>query len=140
MPKCQSAQFVVYFAAMPKQTVLIVDDEAPVRTTLSKFLKSLGIQEVLEAGNGEEALQTVRARPDLKLILLDLKMPVKDGLKTLEEIRGILPKVKVAMLTGYPFYGEADQAVRKWGVVDFIVKPVDLDYLERIISTVLSPG
>jgi len=123
---------------MPKQTVLLVDDEAPVRATLSKFLKSIGVQEILEASNGEEAVQTVKARPDLKLILLDLKMPVKDGLKTLEEIRGILPQVKVVMLTGYPFYGEADQAVQKWGVVDFIVKPVDLDYLERIVSAVLS--
>ena len=123
---------------MAKQTVLIVDDEAAVRSTLSKFLKSIGIQEILEASNGEEALEKVRTRPDLKLILLDLKMPVKNGLKTLEEIRGILPQVKVAMLTGYPFYGEADQAVQKWGVVDFIVKPVDLDYLERIVSTVLS--
>lgn len=123
---------------MSNQTVLIVDDEALVRATLAKFLRSIGVKEILEASNGEEAIQSVHSHPDLKLILLDLKMPVKDGLKVLEEIRGILPKVKVAMLTGYPFYGEATQAIQKWQVVDFIVKPVDLDYLERIVNTALS--
>lgn len=141
MPYCQSAKTHYscgIFAPMAKQTVLIVDDEAPVRLTLAKFLKSIGVQEVLEAVNGEEAVQTARARPDLRFILLDLKMPVKDGLKTLEEIRGILPQVKIAILTGYPFYGEADQAVQKWGAMDFIVKPVDLDYLGKIVSAVLS--
>lgn len=119
--------------------VMIVDDEEPVRRTLSKFLKSIGVQEVLEAANGQEAVNHAKAQgKDLKLILLDLKMPIKDGLQTLEEIRGFLPEVKIAMLTGYPFYGQADSAVKKWGVIDFIVKPADLDYLERIVTTVIS--
>ena len=118
--------------------MLVADDEAPVRTTLTKFLKSIGVVDLVEAANGEEAVQAARAHAGtLKLVLLDLKMPVKDGLKALEEIRGILPNVKIAVLTGYPFYGEADQAVRQWGVTDFIVKPVDLDYLEKIVSAVL---
>ena len=43
------------------------------------------------------------------------------------------------MLTGYPFYEEADKAVQKWGVIDFIVKPADLDYLEKIVNAALSP-
>lgn len=124
---------------MPKRTVLIVDDEPTLRTTLSKFLKSIGVEEILEAANGEEAMEKVRAAPQLMLVLLDLKMPVKDGLKTLEEIRGIRPQLKVAVLTGFPFYGEADQAVQKLGVVDFISKPVDLDYLEKMVQAVLSP-
>ncbi|MBI3333512.1 MAG: response regulator [Candidatus Omnitrophica bacterium] len=123
---------------MEKCAILVVDDEAPIRATLIKFLKSLGAQEILEASNGQEAVDKVREAPHIKLILMDLKMPVKDGLKALEEIKAIQPQVKIAILTGYPFYGEADQAVKKWGVLDFIVKPVDLDYLERIVSVALS--
>ena len=123
---------------MPNQKILIVDDEDSIRKTLRAFISSLGVQEILEAGNGQDAIAQVRANPDVKFILMDLKMPVMDGLQTLEQIRAILPEVKVAILTGYPFYGEADQVVKKYGVVDFIVKPVDLDYLERIISAVLS--
>lgn len=125
---------------MLRQAVLIVDDEPTLRTMLSKFLKSIGVDEILEAANGDEAVERVRAAPHLKLVLLDLKMPVKDGLKALEEIRGIRPELKVVVLTGYPFYGEADQAVQKWGVADFISKPVDLDYLEKIVSAILSPA
>ena len=123
---------------MPKQAVLIVDDEAPVRATLRKFLKTLGVEEILEASNGQEAVESVQKAPHVKLVLLDLKMPVMDGLKTLEQIKTLLPQVKVAVLTGYPFYGEADQAAQRWGVFDFLVKPVDLDYLERIVSVALS--
>ncbi|MBI3312484.1 MAG: response regulator [Candidatus Omnitrophica bacterium] len=124
---------------MAQPQILVADDEAPVRNTLVKFFKSLGVRDVLEAVNGEEAVQQARDHSStLQFVLLDLKMPGKDGLKTLEEIRGFLPKVKIAILTGYPFYGEADQAVRKWDVVDFIIKPVDLDYLEKIIRTATS--
>jgi len=124
---------------MAKRIVLVVDDEAPVRATLTKFLKSLGVTDILEAANGQEALEAVKATPNLTLILLDLKMPVKDGLKTLQEIRAINEQVKVAILTGYPFYGEADQVVTKLKVLDFITKPVDLDYLERVVSTACTP-
>ena len=120
-----------------KKKVLIADDEPAVRTTLRKFLQSLGVEEILEASNGEEAVQAVRDTPDLQLVLLDLKMPGMDGLQALEQIRGLSAHIKVAVLTGYPFYGEADQLVQKWGISDFIVKPVDLDYLERLVSAVL---
>ncbi len=124
---------------MAKPLILVVDDEAPVRTTLTKFLRSIGVERILEASNGDEALAQVRANAkEIKLIIMDLKMPVKDGLKALQEIRGILPGAKVVILTGYPFYEQADTTVRKLGVVDFVVKPVDLDYLERIVSAVIS--
>lgn len=121
----------------PKK-VLVVDDEAPVRTTLTKFLRSIGVEEILEAANGEEAVRLVRGAPDIRLILLDLKMPVMDGVQALEQIRAIAPEVKIVLLTGYPFYAEADAVVQKWALSDFLVKPVDLDYLERLVSTVLS--
>ncbi|MBI3318298.1 MAG: response regulator [Candidatus Omnitrophica bacterium] len=121
-----------------KKAVLVVDDEAPVRAMLVKFLKSLQIDEIFEAANGEEALERIRATPHLKLIFMDLKMPKMDGLKTLEAIRAINPNVKIAILTGYPFYENADQATQQWGTFDFITKPIDLDYLERIVSAALS--
>lgn len=105
---------------------------------LVKFLKSLGVPEVLEASNGVEAVEQVKATPHIKLILMDLKMPVQDGLKTLEIIRSFNPTVEIVILTGYPFYGEADQVAQRHRVLDFTVKPVDLDYLERIITVALS--
>jgi len=123
---------------MGKKAVLVADDDSAVRLTLVRFLKMLRMDEILEAADGQEAIDKVKAAPHLKLILLDLKMPGMDGLKALEKIKQISPKVHVAILTGYPFYGEADQVVQKLGAFDFLVKPVDLDYLERIISVAFS--
>ena len=123
---------------MAKRAVLIADDDAAVRTTLVRFLKMLRIDEILEAADGNQAVEQVQANPHIKLVLLDLKMPGMDGLKALEKIKAIYPKMNVAILTGYPFYGEADQVVQKLGAFDFLVKPVDLDYLERIVSLAFS--
>ena len=117
--------------------VMVVDDEDPVRKTLTRFLRSLGLQNILEASNGQEAIALAEANPDIQLILLDLKMPVQDGIQALTEIRPVLPKAKIVILTGYPFYGDADMLVQQGKVVDFIVKPVDLDYLENILRTLL---
>ena len=115
--------------------VMVVDDEDSVRKTLTRFLRSLGLQNILEASNGQEAIALAESNPDIQFILLDLKMPVQDGIQALTEIRPILPKTKIVILTGYPFYGDADMLVQQGKVVDFIVKPVDLDYLENILRT-----
>lgn len=125
---------------MTKDTILIVDDDIGVRNNLREFLKSLNIKRILEATNGQEAVDYVRANPDLTLILLDLKMPTKDGLAALEEIRMINPTVKIAILTAYPFYRQADrEVIQKWGVFDFMVKPIDFAYLEKIVSIAIPP-
>lgn len=123
---------------MPNVAVLVADDEAPIRATITRLLRLLGVEEILEAVNGQEAVDRVKATPQLKLVLMDLKMPGKDGLKALEEMKTFNPQLKVVILTGYPFYEQADQAVQKWGAFDFLVKPVDLDYLERIVTVALS--
>ena len=120
-----------------KQAVLVVDDEAPVRATLTRFLKLLGVDEVLEATNGQEAVEQLKASPQVRLVLLDLKMPERDGVQALTEMKAINPLVKIVILTGYPFYKEADQAAQTLGAFDFLVKPVDLDYLERIVTLTL---
>ncbi len=117
--------------------VMVVDDEEPVRRTLTRFLRSLGIHNILEASNGQEAVELAESNRNLQFILLDLKMPVLDGIQALAEIRPILPKAKIVILTGYPFYGDAEALVQEGKVVDFIVKPVDLDYLENVVRTLL---
>ena len=117
--------------------VMVVDDEEPVRRTLTRFLRSLGIQNIIEGSNGQEAITMAESNPDIQLVLLDLKMPIVDGIQALTEIRPTLPKAKIVVLTGYPFYGDADLLVQQGKVVDFLVKPVDLDYLENILRTLI---
>ncbi|MSU51829.1 MAG: response regulator [Opitutaceae bacterium] len=78
--------------------VLVVDDEAHIRKFVSLLVKSLGEPVVLEASNGEEALQVYeREKPDL--VLLDVNMPRIDGFQTLRSLKLADPDCKVVMLT-----------------------------------------
>jgi CheY-like chemotaxis protein len=72
-------------------TVLVVDDEAPVRRTVSRVLEVLGCQ-VLLAEDGTVAVEKVRNYPGgIDLVILDLTMPILDGVETLHELRRMRP-------------------------------------------------
>jgi DNA-binding NarL/FixJ family response regulator len=78
--------------------VLIVDDEAHIRKFVSLIVKTLGQPAIIEAGDGEAALQLyAREQPDL--VLLDVNMPRVDGLQTLQSLRQQDPDCVVVMLT-----------------------------------------
>jgi len=118
--------------------VLVVDDELPVREVVRMNLETHGYR-VSQACGGAESLRLVRAnRPDL--ILLDLRMPLRDGWSVLRELRGdpTLSMIPVVMLTG-----EADESselrAKGLGVVAYVAKPVGGDDLVGVIQRVLAP-
>jgi PAS domain S-box-containing protein len=103
-------------------TLLVVDDEELVRHFAQDVLESCGYQ-VLEAGNGQEAVELFRQRAgQIAGVLLDLTMPVMGGEEALRLLRQIRPGVRVVLSSGYD---EVD-AVRRFagqGLADFIQKP-----------------
>src|SRR5574337_1068539 len=108
--------------------VLVVDDEPAAVELLQEFLVAKGY-EVIAASNGAEAVQkVVEERPHL--ILLDVRMPRMDGLEALRRIREIDKEVAVIMVTGVNEEEIGRQAMAL-GAFDYIVKPLDLPYLER---------
>ena len=108
--------------------VLVVDDEPEAVELLVEFLSSKGY-EVLTATSGEEALRRVREdRPHL--VLLDIRMPKMSGLEVLKRIREIDPEMGVIMVTAVNEEDVGRQAL-ELGAFDYIVKPLDLKYLER---------
>jgi DNA-binding response OmpR family regulator len=108
--------------------ILVVDDEPDARELLQEFLTGKGY-EVLTASNGEEALQKVKEeRPHL--ILLDVRMPNMSGLEVLRRVRGIDQEVGVIMVTAVN-EEETGREALQLGAFDYIVKPLDLEYLER---------
>lgn len=108
--------------------VLVVDDEPGAVELLQEFLVAKGY-EVIAASNGAEAVQkVVEERPHL--ILLDVRMPRMDGLEALRRIREIDKEVAVIMVTGVNEEEIGRQAMAL-GAFDYIVKPLDLPYLER---------
>jgi CheY-like chemotaxis protein len=78
--------------------ILLVDDEAHVRKFIGLILKQLGATELFEAGNGRDAIEVFK-RELPNLVLLDVNMPIQDGIQTLREIRQLSTDCVVVMLT-----------------------------------------
>ncbi|EMG29637.1 diguanylate cyclase [Campylobacter showae] len=103
--------------------VMVAEDSAPFRNNLKKILTSLQFQ-VFTAAHGEEAMSYFADNPDMKLILCDYRMPVKDGLEVLKEIRaaGDKNQIGVLMMTS-PSENVNGAIFLKNGANDFIAKP-----------------
>ncbi|MDR1778456.1 MAG: response regulator [Clostridiales Family XIII bacterium] len=116
--------------------ILIVDDAAFMRMMIIENLKKTGFQEFSEAGNGEEAVTLYEAeKPDL--VLMDITMPVKDGLVALQEIKEMDPAARVVMCSAMGQENMVIEAI-KLGAVDFIVKPFKPERLLQTVKNVLA--
>ena len=113
---------------MPR--ILIVDDEQEVRNLLARFFGRKNYT-VLAAETGDECL-AILERDRVDAVLLDLHMPGMSGLEALRKIHAIHPDLPVVMVTG-----ETDEdlakATLKEGAFDYVMKPMNFDYLERTI-------
>jgi DNA-binding response OmpR family regulator len=98
-------------------------------------LESAGYK-VFVAGDGEEALNRLRAAP-VDLILLDLKMPVLDGMETLRRLRAQGNLVPVVIITAHGSVADAVAAMKQ-GAVDFVPKPVSPTTLREVVARVLT--
>lgn len=115
--------------------ILIVDDAGFIRRWCTHALEGQG-HEVVEATNGREGVRTFEQfRPDA--VLLDVSMPVMDGLTALQQIRALDPNARVAMLTSE---GNMETVVeaRRLGARDFVVKPCDSARLLAAVDRILS--
>ena len=116
--------------------ILIVDDEAIMRESLRDWLTDLGYQ-VETAEEGEQALKTC-AEQDFGVVILDLRLPGKDGIEILKEARAKRPDLRGVIITAYPSIQTAVQAMKE-GAVDYLPKPFDLDELGRLIQEAMGP-
>ena len=106
------------------ETILVADDERTIRGNLVRLLESEGYR-ALEAADGDEALACICTnRPDA--VLLDLKMPGRDGLAVLAELGSALADMPVIVITAYGGSAAAIEAMRR-GAYDYLSKPFDLD-------------
>ena len=117
--------------------ILVVDDEPSIRRTLREILEYEEFQ-VEEAVDGEEALQKMRAN-QYDLVMLDVKMPKRDGMEVLATARDEMPEVPIIMISGH---GTIETAVEstKLGAFDFIEKPPDLNRMLLTVRNALDRG
>ena len=117
-------------------TILVVEDSTDTRNVLSFSLTKYGYN-VVTAVNGREAVEVaLRERPDL--ILMDLNLPLMDGLAATEQIREHegLQKVPILAVTAYDTYG-MKEAAEEAGCEGYIRKPIDFDRLDTILRRIL---
>ena len=115
--------------------VVIADDEEAVREVLTTFFEKTyaGRGYVVEAvADGAAAVDAVR-RSNAALVLLDIEMPVMDGVAALRAIRALQPRVPVIMLTGNESRRTAAEAMAL-GAYSYMPKPVRFHYLEHIVG------
>ena len=104
-------------------TILVIDDDAEIRYSLSRVLSSRGYL-VSEAPSGEQGVAMVKKGPFPDLIYLDIRMTGMSGLEALQHIRSANPKQLVILMTAF---GTAQTAIEamKFGALDYVMKPFD---------------
>jgi len=113
---------------------IIVDDEAFIRQVLLKMLERLGVEVIGVGENGEEALRLYRnLAPDL--VIMDIAMPLMDGLEATKLIMRQDPEANVLMCTSFSSKQYMVEAV-KLGAKGYLNKPFDLEKIREKISTV----
>jgi DNA-binding NtrC family response regulator len=112
---------------MLQTKILLVDDEEAFVQAMQKRLSKRHLN-VSCASSGGEGLKKLSEEPDVDVVILDVKMPVMDGIETLREIKKRFPSVEVIMLTGHGAFESAIQGM-KLGAFDYLMKPCDLEEL-----------
>jgi DNA-binding response OmpR family regulator len=105
-------------------TILVVDDEEPVRNMTCLFLKKMGY-ETIQAQNGEEGLEKAASTP-CDLVLTDMKMPQMNGLDMAQHLLAADPDRPVLLMTAFADLDSARQAL-KIGIYDYFQKPFDIN-------------
>lgn len=118
--------------------VLIIDDEVFIREGMRQVIpwKALGCELIDEARDGEEGIEKlIQHNPDI--IISDIRMPKKNGLEMIDEMKSINQDVQIIILTGFREFEYAQQAIRL-GVLRFLLKPSKLDEIKEAIAAAVT--
>ena len=121
---------------MTPARILAVDDEPDFELLITqRFRRQIRAEEFAFsfARHGEEALSVLEAAPDIDLMLLDINMPVMDGLTLLNQLRERKSPVRAIIVSAYGDMTNLRTAMNR-GAFDFVTKPVDFSDLEVTIS------
>ncbi len=115
------------------RSILIVDDDARIRTSLAQGLQKVS-DDVRTAEDAEAALASFSHAPPT-VVVADVRMPGMDGLDLLRVLKERAPDTSVIMMTAFDDLPTVATAMRE-GAVEFLVKPIDLHQLSRVIERV----
>ncbi|HEX2974306.1 MAG TPA: response regulator [Bacteroidales bacterium] len=111
-----------YTNFLVSKTILIVEDDLSSRLYLNKVLENTGAA-LLNAFDGQEAIDITRQNSDIDLILMDIQLPLIDGYQASETIRTFRKDIVIIAQTAYGLHGDTERLVNS-GFNDFIIKPI----------------
>ncbi len=116
---------------------LVVDDSGPMRAIVIRNLKSLGIEEIVEAADGAEALKLFRSSV-FTVVITDYNMPLMNGLDLVKGIRSSGSEVPILMLTTEAERSTVLAAIQA-GVSGYLIKPFDSSLLKNKLEKLWAP-
>lgn len=123
---------------MDKQiwNVLIADDEPIIREGIRNSIdwSALQMNVIAEAEDGEEAIE-LSLMHSVDILLIDINMPIANGLKVIKHVKAKLPDCQIIIITGYDEFKYAQEAVRL-NVFDYLLKPIDPDHLMGLLNKI----
>jgi len=132
----ESEQSRIILNQSRKLKILIAEDDEVSSIYLNTILKNIDC-EIIECGNGKEAVELCKSNPDIDLILMDIQMPLMNGYETTQLIREFNKNVYIIAQTAYALGGDRERALDA-GCNDYIPKPIDKTHLLNLIGTYIS--
>ena len=112
---------------------MIVGDDEISDSLLTKYLQKIS-KEILHASTGSEAVMACRNNTDIDLVLIDIRMPVMDGLEATQQIRQFNKELVIIVAqTAFAFTDDREKALEA-GCNDYISKPIDMTLLKLLIK------
>ena len=112
---------------MTDANILLVDDEVAFVDAMTRRLTKRNTK-VFQAYDGKQAMEQLDHNAEIEVVILDVKMPGKDGIEVLQDIKHKHPLVEVIMLTGHATVESAIEGMKR-GAFDYLMKPCDIENL-----------
>ena len=114
--------------------ILIVEDDPSSKLYLNKILEKTGVI-LLNAGDGQEAIDIALENPDIDIILMDIQLPVMDGYTSAEKIREFRENIIIIAQTAYGLMGDKEKIIDS-GFNDFVIKPIfSKNFIEKLVNS-----
>lgn len=115
--------------------ILIVEDDLSSRLYLNKILEKAGLV-LLNAGDGQEAVNLALSNPDIDIILMDIQLPVMDGYVSMNKIREFRKNIIVIAQTAYGLLGDKEKILDS-GFNDYIIKPIlSQNLIDKLVTNI----
>lgn len=117
---------------IPNLKILIVEDDQASEIIISRAVRSI-CKEILNARNGQDAVEACRNTSDIDLVLMDIQLPFMDGYEATRQIRQFNKSVIIIAQTAYALTGDKEKSIEA-GCNDYISKPINKDLLLMLIK------